>query len=167
MCALGGAFLISGVIGGEFYGYTGVVYGIIAATLYASIMILNKKIKDISGIERTFIQLSVSFVVMLVYVLCTVDVSSVLPNPKEFAILLVLGVVHTGVVYVLFFSAVGNLPAQSASIITYADPISAILFSVIFLNQGIDLLQSVGSVLVIGSALVNELVSNKNNVTRT
>lgn len=159
--AVSGAVLISGVVNGKIAGFTGIILGLVAAVLYASIIILNKKIVGISGIERTFFQLMISAVVMLVYLLATENVSTFNLTYSQTAILLILGVVHTGIVYILFFSAVSNLPAQTASIISYVDPVSAIILSSIFLNERMDFFQIAGMILIVGFTMCNEILQNK------
>ena len=160
ICTIGavvGAVMISGVLGGVIYGYKGIILGLFAAVLYASIIILNKKIVGISGIERTFFQLGISAIVMLVYVLLTVDFAVISLNCSHLVLLLILGVFHTGIVYILFFSAIGNLPAQTASILSYIDPVAAIILSGIFLNESLDVFQIIGMIFIIGFAAANEI----------
>ena len=164
LCTLGavvGAVMISGVFGGEIAGGRGILLGLAAAVLYASVIILNKKINGISGIERTFFQLLVSAVVMFVYVIFTEDMSVFLLPGKQTLLLLVLGVLHTGVVYILFFTSISKLSAQTASILSYIDPVAAIILSGIFLNESMDAFQIIGMLLIISFALINELVSIK------
>ena len=164
ICTIGsvaGAVMISGVFGGEIAGIRGILLGLAAAVLYASIIILNKKIDGISGIERTFFQLLVSAVVMFVYVLVTEDLTVFLLPVKQILLLLVVGVLHTGVVYILFFTSISKLPAQTASMLSYIDPISAIILSGIFLNESMDIFQIIGMLLIIGFSVINELKSVK------
>ena len=49
----------------------GVIYGLVAAPLYALLMIINKFIKDLSGLENTFVQLLVAMFVMIIYMAIT------------------------------------------------------------------------------------------------
>lgn len=164
ICTIGavfGAVLISGVFGGGNVSMTGITFGLIAAMLYASIIILNKKISDISGIERTFFQLLISAVVMFIYVIITEDVSLFSLDANQGFLLVILGVVHTGIVYILFFTAVSKLSAQTASILSYIDPVAAIVLSSIFLNEKMTLIQIAGMVLIIGFAMFNEIIHNK------
>ena len=164
ICTIGavlGAVLISGVFGGGNVSMTGITLGLIAAMLYASIIILNKKISDISGIERTFFQLLISAVVMFIYVIITEDVSLFSLDANQGFLLVILGVVHTGIVYILFFTAVSKLSAQTASILSYIDPVAAIVLSSIFLDEKMTLIQIAGMVLIIGFAMFNEIIHNK------
>ena len=159
--ALLGAVLISGVLGGSGANLTGVFYGLLAAVLYASIMILNKKMKGLSGLELTFFQLTVATCVMLPYVLITEDLVNLLWTPQSMSLLLIVGIIHTGLVYQLFFSAMNQLPAQTSSLLSYIDPIAAIFLSAWLLQEKLSPIQVMGTVLILGSALVNELLANR------
>ena len=159
--ALLGAVLISGVLGDSGANLTGVFYGLLAAVLYASIMILNKKMKGLSGLELTFFQLTVATFVMLPYVLMTEDLVNLLWTTQSMSLLLIVGILHTGLVYQLFFSAMNQLPAQTSSLLSYIDPITAIFLSAWLLQENLSPIQVIGTVLILGSALVNELLANR------
>lgn len=159
--AMFGAVLISGVLSGGESNLLGVGYGLAAAVLYASIIILNKKTKGLSGLELTFFQLLVAACVMVPYILLTEDISAVNWTPQIIGLLLFVGTIHTGLVYQLFFSAMNKLPTQTSSILSYIDPITAIFLSAIILKQGLTLVQVLGTILILGSALSNELFANR------
>ena len=155
--ALFGAVLISGVFGGVQVNLIGVGYGIGAAGLYACIMILNKKTKGLPGLELTFFQLLVSAVVMVPYVFLTEDLSGLSFTPSVLGLLLIVGVVHTGWVYQLFFEALNKLPAQTSSLLSYIDPVTAIILSAVLLHQPLSTIQMVGTLFILGSAVMNEV----------
>lgn len=159
--AMAGAVLISGVFGGSQTTLIGVGYGLAAAILYAWIMILNKLTKGLSGLELTFFQLLISAIVMIPYVLLTEDVSALTFSTQTIVLLIIVGVVHTGVVYQLFFSALNQLPAQTSSLLSYIDPVTAIVLSALLLSQPIGVVQLVGTLLILGSAIINETLSFK------
>lgn len=158
--ALFGAVLISGVFGSSQASLIGVGYGLAAAMLYASIMILNKLCKGLSGLELTFFQLLVSAIVMVPYVLMTEDWSSITFSGQTILLLVVVGVVHTGMVYQLFFSALNQLPAQTSSLMSYIDPVTAIILSAVLLSQPLSSIQLVGMIFILGSAVFNELLTH-------
>lgn len=159
--AMFGAVLISGVLTSGGAHLLGVGYGLAAAVLYASIMILNKKTKGLSGLELTFFQLLVAAIVMVPYSLLTEDVTSINWAPQTIGLLLFIGIVHTGIVYQLFFSAMNKLPTQTSSLLSYIDPITAIFLSALVLKQNLSLIQVVGTLLILGSAVTNELFANR------
>lgn len=156
-----GAVLISGIFSESNATLTGVGFGLLAAVLYAMIMILNRLTKGLTGLELTFFQLLIAAVIMVAYVIPTQDFSVVDFSTYTIILLLIVGVVHTGWVYTLFFSAINQLPAQTSSILTYIDPITAILLSTIILQEPLSAVQVVGTLFILGSAILNEVLTFK------
>ena len=105
LAALIGMVLVSGVTDGGSAGTAagkGIGFGLAAAVLYAAVMLLNKKITGIGTYDKTISQLFLAAAVMVPYVLLTEDVSEMVFSPLPAALLLVAGVVHTGVAYWLY-----------------------------------------------------------------
>ena len=71
--------------------------------------------------------------------------------------LLLVGVVHTGITYYLYFGSMEFIPAQSVAVISYVDPVVAVLASVLILREPMYLTEAVGAVLILGAAAVSEL----------
>ena len=159
--AVFGAVLISGVFAEGGADLRGVICGLCAALLYASIVLLNKKLVGIDGLERTLCQLGISAVVMVVYTLSTERFTASDFDARTVILLLVLGIIHTGVVYILFFSAIGRLPAQTSSVLSYVDPVTAVICSALFLMQPMEWYQTVGTVLILGCSLAGELLPQR------
>lgn len=159
LAATAGLVMIVGVSGaGGGNHLVGILFGIGAATLYATVMLLNKAIKSVGGLPRTFLQFLAAIAVLLPYVLIT-DGGLSLGNLDSlgWAYLLVVGLVHTGVTYCLYFSTLWRLPGQEAAILSYVDPLVAVLVSVAFLGEPITAWQIAGGLLIIGASLVNEI----------
>ena len=159
LVALMGMVLVSGVLDAGFHisQLTGVLYGLAAAVLYATVVLLNKALRGLSSFERTVAQLFISSVVLLPYVLFTTPEGAFRLAPIALICLLVLGIVHTGVAYSLYFGAVGTLPAQTAALLSYLDPVLAVLLSALLLREPMGWSVAVGAVLILGSTLISEL----------
>ena len=155
--AVAGIILISGGGGGS---AKGIALGLAAAMMYCAILLMNKKMDGIDALEKTLCQLSVSAVVMVVYTLITQDLSEIVPNTVTIVMALVLGIVHTGIAYIHFFGSVGKLPAQTSAVLSYIDPVTAIVLSALFLKQPMSAVQIGGAVLILGSMFANELLPN-------
>lgn len=151
LVALGGMLLVSGVFQEGGADLTGVVFGLVAACMYATIVLLNRRIKNIAPMDRTMMQLAVSAVAMLPYVLWVEKLPSILPTGKEFVLLLVAGVLHTGVAYLMYFGSIPNLKAHTVAILSYIDPVVAVLVSVLVQREPMTLMSGIGVVLVIGA----------------
>ena len=162
LAALFGMVLTSGVVQSGFSGsFTGVLLAIGSAMMYASIVLLSKKLTDISSYDTTIMELGISAIVLLPYNLLTVDFPSLSCPPLGLCLLLVVGIVHTGIAYTLYFGAIPRMKAQTAAIFSYIDPIVAILLSALLLREPMDWLCAVGAALVLGSTLVSELLEGR------
>lgn len=139
----------------------GILYGLSAACFYTGVVILNKFLKGISGRDSAIVQLSVSAIFLLPYVIFTEKISLVGVSSQSIILLLVLGVVHTGIAYLLYFTVIQKIESQTVAIYSYVDPISAIFMSAIILNESMSLLQIIGGILIIGSTFISEVYSNK------
>jgi drug/metabolite transporter (DMT)-like permease len=71
--------------------------------------------------------------------------------------LLIVGLVHTGVTYCMYFSSLKELPGQKAAILSYIDPLVAVAVSFFVLAEQMTLTQILGGVLVLGFPLWNEM----------
>lgn len=160
LIALVGMAFVSGVTEAGFSGageLRGVLLGLGAAAFYACVILLNKKLRGISSMDRTIVQLGVSAAVLLPYLLLTEDLSLISFTPVSAAMLLVVGVIHTGVAYPLYFGSLKTLKAQTVALFSYIDPVVAILLSAMVLREGMTLSGTIGAVMVLGATLVSEL----------
>jgi drug/metabolite transporter (DMT)-like permease len=137
----------------------GIVYGLIAAILYASIILLNKYIKGLSGYEMTVIQISTAALVLLPFVILRHNLH--ISNTKTLVFVLIVGVIHTGLAYLLYFSSIKYIKAQSVAVISYIDPISALIFGAIFLKENMSTTQILGGILILLSTFFGNLDKNK------
>ena len=135
----------------------GIAFGLGAAVLYASVMILNKYIQDVAGLQRTFFQFLAAVVVLIPYVALTGGVTLHTMDASGWVCLLILGLVHTGYAYCLYFSSIKALPGQKVAILSYLDPLVAVVISVTLLHEAISLPQIIGGCLILGFTLLNEL----------
>ena len=140
---------------------TGIAFGLGAAVFYAAVILLNKFIKNVEGIHRTFLQFLAAIVVLLPYVLLTGGFQLGSRDGLGWGCLLVVGLVHTGVTYCLYFSSLKELPGQKAAILSYLDPLVAVLVSVLVLGEQMTALQAVGGLLILGFTLWNEVAPQK------
>lgn len=159
LCALfavGGMVLVSGVLTGGLHGAKGLLLGLTAAFLYASIIIVNRTLRDISALDRTIAQFAVASAVMVPYVFLTEDFRALDFTPRIAALLLVLGIVHTGFAYVLYFGSIPRVSAQTAALLSYLDPVLAVFLSVTVLRESMSPPALLGALIVISSMLLSE-----------
>ena len=156
-----GLVLITGTAGGGNSDFLGIAFGLGAAAFYASVMLLNKFIKGVTGLHRTFIQFLAAIIVLLPYVALSSGFSLGGLDGMGWGALLVVGVLHTGITYCMYFTAIKELPGQEVAILSYIDPLIAVLVSVIWLNEAMSVPQIIGGVLILGFTLFSELSINK------
>ena len=159
--AIVGMVLVSGVVGGGGAGggsLPGVLLGLGAALFYSCVVILNKKFSgSADAYVRTTVQLLAAGLVMLPYLLLTGGFAGGEFTPLSVLLLAVMGVVHTGIAYALYFGSMNALSVQSIAVLSYIDPVSALLFSAFLLAEPLTLPGVIGAVMIIGSAIVSEV----------
>ena len=154
--ALTGMVFVSGVLETGINGIKGVLLGLGAALLYSGVVILNKKIDGVDGIDRTIIQMGAAAIAVLPYWLINEDFTSIVISTEPVLLLLTAAVICTALPYSLYFSAIQRVPAQTAAILSYIDPVVAVLTSALLLKEGMSVLTLTGVVLVMGAAMISE-----------
>ena len=160
IASLAGMVLVSGVLNmaefriGEI---KGVLLGLGATVLYASVVIINKKLKNIGAYDKTIVQLAVSAITVLPYMLLAENMTAVEFEPVNIVMLILVGVLHTGVAYALYFGSMDGIKAQTIALFSYIDPVVAIILSALILKEKIGIAEICGAVLVLGSTLISEL----------
>ena len=137
--------------------FVGILFGLGAAAFYATVILLNKFIKNVEGIHRTFLQFLAAIVILVPYVILTSGVTLGCLDGIGWINMLIVGLVHTGVTYCLYFSSLKELPGQKAAILSYIDPLVAVLISVTVLGEAMTLWQVIGGMLILGFTLWNEI----------
>lgn len=153
-----GLVLIIGI--GDVHGDSniiGILFGLGAAVFYATVILLNKFIKKVEGIHRTFLQFIAAIITLTPYVLCTSGITLDSLNNIGWINLLIVGLVHTGITYCMYFSSLKELPGQKVAILSYIDPLVAVLISVTVLGETMTMSQVIGGMLILGFTLWNEL----------
>ena len=153
-----GVFLITGIPDFQNMGRDtiGILFGLSAAVFYATVILLNKFIKNVAGIHRTFLQFLAAIVTLIPYVACTGGFHLSALDAKGWINLLIVGLIHTGITYCLYFSSLKELPGQEAAILSYVDPLMAVVISVAILGESISLPQIIGGILILGFSIWNE-----------
>ncbi len=139
----------------------GIVFGLLAATLYATVILLNKLVKKLSGIQRTFIQFLSATFILIPYVLLTSGINIVTMDGTSWIYLLIVGIIHTGITYCMYFTSLKEMAGQQAAILSYIDPLVAILISVVILQETMTITQIIGGSLILIFTLLNEISISK------
>lgn len=157
--ALMGMVFVSGVIGTglNLSEMKGILFGIGAAILYACVVLMNQKIKNIGAYDKTIMQLGTAAITLLPYTLLTEDFSGIVLTKETVMLVLVVGILHTGIAYALYFGSMSSLSAQTVALFSYIDPVMAILLSALVLREPMGITGALGAVMILGSTLVSEI----------
>ncbi len=163
LAAAVGLVLISGVLEGEFHGNNmlGIIFGLLSALFFVFLVIFNKKIESVDSYNKTVPQLLSSALMVLPVALIMNRSGIEKPDIRSVVLVLVLGVVHTGVAYIFYFRAINTLSVKSFSMLGYIEPVVAIFVSAIFLKEPLRASGIIGAVLILGSAFTIEYFESK------
>lgn len=139
----------------------GILLALGAAVLYATVILINKFIKNVEGLHRTFLQFIAAIVILVPYVALTSGITVGTMNAGGWICLVIVGVLHTGVTYCLYFTALKDIPGQEAAILSYIDPLTAVIASVALLGETMSITQIIGGVLILGFTLWNEISAER------
>ena len=155
-----GVFFVNGNAALENNNMWGIICGIMSAFMYFFMVTLNKQSKKITGMENSVIQLTVSFLTVAIFTIIkqgfVIEVC-----PQDWIWILVLGVFNTGIGCYLYFSPLSKLPVQTVAVCGYLEPLSAVLFAALLLNEKMTFIQIIGAVCIIGGAMIGELLKTK------
>ncbi|MBR3784959.1 MAG: DMT family transporter [Firmicutes bacterium] len=161
MVALAGMVLVSGVLEVGVSGLAelrGILFGLAAGLLYGNIMLLNKKLHDIEGYDKSLVQLFMAALVLVPYVVLVEwdAVAAVTWTPLVVIMLLIVGMIHTGFAYTIYFGAMSGMKAQTIALYSYLDPIIAVMLSAVLLHENLSIAGWIGAVLIIGATAISE-----------
>ena len=156
LAVLVGVFCVNSLALNEVNTTVGLFCGIMSAVMYAFMVIFNKKAGSITGLENSMWQLLTSFLAVAVFVGIKQGFA-IRIGPGNWIPILILGILNTGIGCYFYFSSIGRLPVQTVAICGYLEPLSAVVFSVLFLGESMTILQLAGAVLVLGGAAFAEL----------
>ncbi len=155
-----GMVLVSGIVNTKNFAlseFKGVFLGLGAATLYSSVVIINKKMGPIGAYDKTIMQLLSASIVILPYVLLVENFNDISLEPINVVMLILVGLIHTGIAYTLYFGSMSNVKAQTVAIFSYIDPVVAIILSALILREKLGITEIIGAVLILGSTFVCEV----------
>ncbi|MFP4456948.1 MAG: DMT family transporter [Clostridia bacterium] len=137
---------------------SGIFFGLLAAFMYAFVVICNKKMKNISPFDRVLVQMAISSLIMMPIVIYRRQLA--INSTNELFILLIVGLVHTTFAYLLYFPSIEHVKVQTASILSYIDPVSALIFGSLFLSEPLSIAHIIGGFLV----LLGSYISSRNKI---
>lgn len=168
LVAFCGMIFVSGVLQTGFHisELRGVIFAVTGGFFYAMVVLINKYMKDISPVDTVISQLALVTIIMLPYSALTGAFGEVRVTTTGIICLLVLGILHTGIGYIVYFDAVNKLSAQTVGILSYIDPVEAVLLSAFFLREPVTIYTVIGAVMILGATAVSELGEKSSDQSR-
>ena len=158
-----GIILVSGAWEGASEGVetagnlSGILLGLTSALCFVGLVICNRKIINISSFDKAVVQLAVSALTILPYVLINNRSAAALNwDMKSILIILTLGIVQTGIAYCFYFSGLGSLPVQTIAVLGYLEPVVSVICSSVFLHESMGITGWIGAILILGAAVISE-----------
>ena len=155
LAALVGMVLVTGFEPGGEDPAKGIGLGLLAASLYAGVVLASRKLKNIGTYDITIMELGISALVLLPYNALTLDLSGISLSWTIVGLLAVVGIVHTGLAYWLYFGSLKEISAQSAALLSYIDPITAIVLSALVLGESMTPAGILGAAIVLGATALD------------
>jgi drug/metabolite transporter (DMT)-like permease len=122
-----------------------------SALTYAGLMLTGKRLlRNISAPVLAFGEYAFATVVLLPAALLLPGPSS----PKEWGGLVTLGLVHTALAVLIFFSGLRHVRADQAGVFMYAEPVTAVLFAAVFLSEPLTWVTAVGGAGVVAAGVL-------------
>lgn len=158
-----GLILIVGHDLSEGYAALGLMLSALSGMFYAVIVLVNRGVKNrVDTQTATFTQVFTAMVVLLPFVLIDGNIFTVVRlDAQAIAFTILLGVLHTGVAYTLFFSVYSQMKSVEIVSYSYLEPLFGILFSVVFTGERLTLPQIAGGILILGSTFVGEMLKDR------
>ncbi|WP_326098373.1 DMT family transporter [Paenibacillus lautus] len=140
----------------------GIGYGLIAAGFYAVLTMTNKFIRGLDGLTIPLLQLGLSVLLLFPLVLFTDGFNFPSLTWRPIFVMLLLGVLHGGIGFYMFFAGMKGLKAQSIAVLSYVDPLTSLMISALIIREGMTMQQLIGAALLLGSIWIGETRTKKN-----
>jgi drug/metabolite transporter (DMT)-like permease len=130
----------------------GCVYAIIAAALYSQVTIIGRYLRDLPAPVITLFQTGVG--VLMFLPLSWGSFSPAALTSTQWGILIIMGLFHTAVPYLMYFKALQTVKAAIAGILQYVYTLSTIVFGALFFSEPVTLFTILGGSLIVVSSYV-------------
>ena len=141
---------------------TGILLALGAAALYGINIITNKTMKNLPSFDMTIFCLMIAGLTLLPYTFVMEDWGAMVWDMQSLLLLVTVGILHTGVAYALYYSALKVLKAQTVAMYGYIDPIFAIVLSALLLGEPLTVSTAVGGAMILGGVLFYSRIESKN-----
>lgn len=121
---------------------------LLAAISYAISALIGKEIKKIHPAISATYMLSISSIVLLPIILFSGNDLTPAVSKQSMIAILGLAIFSTSIAYLIFYKLIENI-GSNVMLVTLLMPVSAILLSIIILNEAINITQVIGLILIL------------------
>lgn len=140
------------VAGGNQLLGTGLAFA--SALTYATLLLRSKKIlRGISGGALMVVEYTTASVILIPFVAVLYARGQGPTDARSYVALAILGVVHTAVSGIIFLGGLRRVRTDRAAILTYAEPVSAVIFAAFFLGEPLTATTLLGGTMVVAGGL--------------
>ena len=129
------------------------LYGVLSAIFYAFHTVIEKRVTQVKADPLTAVVYK-NLVPFLMYAPFAVLSVTMGVSTSNWVWLAIWGILVLGVSFVFFFNGIKQIPATSASILSYGEPIGAIILAFLFFKQPINIYVITGGLLIIISGAI-------------
>ncbi|MBZ2175560.1 DMT family transporter [Schnuerera sp. xch1] len=134
----------------------GVLLGLISGFTYAVLSIFNRKyVKDYSSSLIAFYEQFVATIILMPFLFLQKPVF----QPKDILLLILLGIVFTGISHTLFINGLKNIKTQTAAIISSLEPVYGIIFAIFLVKEIPTLREVLGGIIILGTVFYSTIKS--------
>lgn len=127
----------------------GILSGLLSGFFYAVLIILFKKLLNkIDVLPLTAIQNSFVAITLIPFFDMPTNIASILPS------ILMLGIVQSTIAPLIYLKGIKQVRANTAAILGYIEPLSAIMLGIVFLGESLEPITIVGGLLILVSGLL-------------
>jgi len=138
----------------------GTLYALLAGLLYAIATVIVKKQKHINSQHITLVQLFTGLIILIPFI----NINLLPIHFTQWKYILIIGIAHTAIPYLLYYNAIRTVSMTAIAILSYIDPIIAIITDIIYFNRQLNATQWIGICLTLwGSYIVLTLKNNSKN----
>jgi len=111
--------------------FIGILFGLAGAFFYSFVVVMAKYMSGITPRNLVMVQMGISSLFFLPFVILNPPTLTLLSTSA----MLTMGVVHSALALSIYFSSLQKIKIQHASILSYIDPVSALLYAYLIFNE--------------------------------
>lgn len=136
-----------------------------SAITYATLLLRSKKIlRGISSLTLMLVEYTVASIALLPFVAFAYVRGDVPHGADQYAALATLGIVHSALAGFIFLGGLRRVRTDHAAVLTYIEPVSAVLFAALFLSEPLTAWTVLGGAMVVGGGIIVARMEAKTGV---